>query len=148
MADAIANIRDLASQVGLSEKPPVDEERIERLYPEERKPTNGHKPLKELDERGRRVVELIVFGIDESERELANRLGVPLHEGLKPEMACDVAGLRRKNGRRFMEDPLVKREIARLTKALLDGAIPMAARKLIGLADEPVDDTAAAAPCN
>lgn len=64
---------------------------------------HDRKPIKELDDRGIKMVELMTFGPDEQE---ARKYGIQAYEPLNIEQAADIAGLRRRNARWLYSQPV------------------------------------------
>jgi hypothetical protein len=61
------------------------------------------KPIKELDERGMKMVELMTFGPDEQD---AEKYAIQAYEPVNIEQAADIAGLRRRNARWLYSQPV------------------------------------------
>lgn len=64
---------------------------------------HDRKPIKELDDRGMKMVELMTFGPDKQD---AEKYGIKAYEPLNIEQAADISGLRRRNARWLYSQPV------------------------------------------
>jgi hypothetical protein len=64
---------------------------------------HDRKPIKELDDRGLKMVELMTFGPDEED---AAKHNLQAHTPLNIERAADIAGLKRRNARWLYSQPV------------------------------------------
>jgi hypothetical protein len=98
------------------------------------------KPIKELDDRGLKMVEAMTFGVDEAE---AAELGVAPYTPLPIEKAADASGLKRRNARWLYTQPVF---LSAYSKALANVRSSHKARAVATMAaimDEPGENTAA-----
>jgi hypothetical protein len=77
------------------------------IAPARAKPKGPRLPIKALDARGKRLCELMTFGLDEDDA-LAH--GLPPHTPLALEQAALIAGLRIKNARFIFSQPAFLKE--------------------------------------
>lgn len=101
---------------------------------------HDRKPIKELDDRGLKMVEAMTFGVDEAE---AAALGVAPYQPLPLEKAADASGLKRRNARWLYTQPVF---LSAYSKALANVRSSHKARAVATMAaimDDPGENLAA-----
>jgi len=104
------------------------------------KPRGPRLPLKALDDRGRRLVDLMTYGPTEDE---AAEHGFEPHKPLALESAACVVGLKLKNARFIFSQKVFLNEYSANLAAIRNGAKARAVSTLCDMMDEPGDGSAA-----
>jgi len=125
---------------GLSAPPPAEAaagNRLKRIGPQYRAP----EVLKELKDRHRHMIALMVHGTDDAAR--AAQFGLKQFEPFGWKVAADAARVRRKEARRLLSDKLFRNALATELRALGDSAKPHALHTIIRTLDREGEGKAA-----
>lgn len=101
---------------------------------------HDRKPIKELDDRGMKMVELMTFGPDEQD---AEKYGIQAYEPLNIEQAADIAGLRRRNARWLYSQPVFLSAYAKSLANVRNSMKARAVHTMGQIMDEVGDNLAA-----
>jgi hypothetical protein len=123
------------------EDAPIHDETPVSRAPAMAVPKGPRKPIAALDSRGRKLIQLMVFGFDDPEE--AARYGLPAHTPLTLEQASEPAGLKRRNARYLFSQRAFLAAYSENLAALRKSHQARAVATLAEIADDPGDGTAA-----
>lgn len=98
-------------------------------------------PIKALDDRGRKLVDLMTFGLDDADE--AERRGLPANTPLTLEQASELAGLKRRNAHFLFSQKVFLQAYSENLAALKKSKQARAVATLADIAFDPGDETAA-----
>lgn len=101
---------------------------------------HDRKPIKELDDRGLRMVEAMTFGVDDVE---AAKLGVAAYQPLPIEKAADAAGLKRRNARWLYTQPVFLSAYSKALSQVRSSHKARAVATMAAIMDDPGENSAA-----
>jgi len=118
-----------------------DDDEVATNLPKLRAQPKGPRlPLKQLDARGRALLEAMVHGVDERE---AEEHGLDPHRPLPLELAARVAGLKIKNARFVFSQVIFLREFNKELAAMRNGHKARAVQVLADIMEDPGNNLAA-----
>ena len=101
---------------------------------------HARKPLKELDNRGLKMVEAMTYGVDEHE---AAEHGVQPYHPLSLEKAADVSGLKRRNARWIYSQPVFLSAYSKALSQVRTSHKARAVATMAAIMDDPGENSAA-----